>query len=858
VDVRVGIRSISSAIAVGLSLLPAGEAMGQGTIKLESGLEVLSGVEVFVNASGGRESLGVTDEKGELTTTTDLPDGVTYDTYVRLCDGKVISVELVFEGQRHPQEAPTLGCECRDGRFIGLWFDETVNLVRLPRTAVQPATMTPSEVARAAILAAIQDGAGEFHVQVPGTEIIARGDDTPEGGLAPPGGLPPGEELPPPEEEEPPPTEELPPPEEEELPPPGEDPRDKRPPTIYGEELCDALDVRGQFEPAQGVWQDDPTFADRRGKQILKVSPVLWEAELPMVTNRKSLLFGIERAVGGSESRRNEIFIKGRASGTLVPVFFRFTLKQEGAQKVIYESDIVGEVPLGGPCGPDPKDFEVVLDASDGIPQEFTFEFEKDGTYEIDAELVTGDGRPTGIKVTVEGESVSTHAPTLAFRPITILATSLREDRRSRLEETAQALRVNSALHIPDLFPIENVPLTTNLFPLQERGDLLERVVSRRGREVRLIDLIERLGTDPSEENRIREELLRELNVVALMGGYDRLVVLVTDQDFRLLRTGTLDHDDSAAFTPGQKVIFVNLETGANPWTVAHELAHTIRYIFADPTMISECGLNYHNTDDPVGHGHQITEEGLPSRSRRDGSRHLMGPSGIEKWIEQCTYVHVLEILTEGIPDPRVLLVQGFIARDGGRSAGVLLPFYDLDGIVDLPAGGTGSWGIVLRDAEGGMLARHAWDPQWRIPDIEVERSLMAFAFRVPWIEGLARVDLEGPDGPLDSRTLSATAPVVTIVSPVEGAPALIEEGGVRVAWSGTDADGDSLLYTVLYSSDEGETWMDVAVEIAETSVMAPVDPEAPRDAHRVLVRATDGGRSSDVVRAIQPVTAGE
>jgi hypothetical protein len=83
--------------------------MGQGTMKLESGLELLSGVEVFVNASGNRESLGVTDEKGELTTTTDLPNGVMYDTDVRVCDGELVSVELVFEGQRHVHEAPTLG-----------------------------------------------------------------------------------------------------------------------------------------------------------------------------------------------------------------------------------------------------------------------------------------------------------------------------------------------------------------------------------------------------------------------------------------------------------------------------------------------------------------------------------------------------------------------------------------------------------------------------------------------------------------------------------------------------------------------------------------------------------------------------
>jgi hypothetical protein len=73
------------------------------------------------------------------------------------------------------------------------------------------------------------------------------------------------------------------------------------------------------------------------------------------------------------------------------------------------------------------------------------------------------------------------------------------------------------------------------------------------------------------------------------------------------------------------------------------------------------------------------------------------------------------------------------------------------------------------------------------------------------------------------------------------------------VEWKGADADGDPLLYTVLYSSDAGRTWMDVEVETDATSVVVPIDPEAPEDAHRVLVRVTDGGRSSDASTSLVP-----
>jgi hypothetical protein len=333
----------------------------------------------------------------------------------------------------------------------------------------------------------------------------------------------------------------------------------------------------------------------------------------------------------------------------------------------------------------------------------------------------------------------------------------------------------------------------------------------------------------------------------------------MTGSDFDLMYQGSLDLNMEAvgfADPVSRKVLYVNIDQAGDPWSVAHEIIHTLPWDWSDGQvkwMPVECALHYHGTADGIAHGHQITEEGVPGRSRRDGSLPVMGSQAEGKWITQCTYRHLIEVLSAGMVDPRVVLVQGFVARHDGRTAGVFLPFYDLDGFVDLPPDGTGTWAIVLRDATGDVLARHAWEPQWRIPDVDVDRSLVAFAFRLPWIDGIARVDLEGPGGPLDSRILSATAPSVTITSPAAGAAAPVGDGRIRAEWTGADADGDSLLYTVLYSSDGGTRWMDVVVETEETSVLVPLDPEAPRDAHRVLVRATDGGRSGDAIVSFRP-----
>jgi hypothetical protein len=226
-------------------------------------------------------------------------------------------------------------------------------------------------------------------------------------------------------------------------------------------------------------------------------------------------------------------------------------------------------------------------------------------------------------------------------------------------------------------------------------------------------------------------------------------------------------------------------------------------------------------------------------------------------WIEQCTYRHLLEVLGGGVPDPPVVLVQGFVGRGRDGAVGALLPVYEFDAVEDRSADGRGQFAIVLRDASGEVLSRHVWDPVWRVPDLEIERDALAFAFRVRRPEALARIELEGPQGVLDARDLSASRPEVSIRTPGPGEPVRVDGGRVRVDWTGADADGDPLVYTVLYSANGGETWMDVAFETSETSALVPIDLEAPADAHRILVRATDGGRSSDAVQFLHPRSGG-
>src|SRR5690606_950670 len=91
------------------------------------------------------------------------------------------------------------------------------------------------------------------------------------------------------------------------------------------------------------------------------------------------------------------------------------------------------------------------------------------------------------------------------------------------------------------------------------------------------------------------------------------------------------------------------------------------------------------------------------------------------------------------------------------------------------------------------------------------------------------------------------SSPEIAIVSPT-GGEALAADEVFEVAWTASDADGDPLTYSVWYSRDDGETWIPLATQLAET-MFAWTSAAAPgTDAARVKVVASDGFHSAEAV----------
>jgi hypothetical protein len=269
-------------------------------------------------------------------------------------------------------------------------------------------------------------------------------------------------------------------------------------------------------------------------------------------------------------------------------------------------------------------------------------------------------------------------------------------------------------------------------------------------------------------------------------------------------------------------------------------LIHTFPFQWDEIDMKNLFQKAWHNTTEKLAHGIDAVGGGM----RRDKSMDVMGPSGGVPWIAQGTYWHLIDFLQTPV-DPQLLLVRGFLSRDGGGYFADLAAGYQLMGDADLVAGTPSrtEFAVVLRDARGAVLAQYPFDPDWTQPDVREPRIVVSFLHRVPDLPGVASVSVVDPAGRmLVSRRLSARAPDLRILTPAGDGVAALQNSRVRVSWQASDADSDALLFTVLYSADDGRRWEVVSHEQRATSFDLALNGR-PRKA-RIKVVATDGMRS--------------
>jgi hypothetical protein len=143
-------------------------------------------------------------------------------------------------------------------------------------------------------------------------------------------------------------------------------------------------------------------------------------------------------------------------------------------------------------------------------------------------------------------------------------------------------------------------------------------------------------------------------------------------------------------------------------------------------------------------------------------------------------------------------------------------PYYRLEFPIGTSDGiGAGAYSLELWGEAGVLLFHRLFEPTGY--DDDPEEGPLHFRELVPWQEGTQRVVIKREDTVLHVTDVSPHAPQVTLLEP-NGGEYWPPFGEQTVTWMGQDMDGDSLHYTLQYSTDGWETWKAVALDLTDES----------------------------------------
>ena len=145
-----------------------------------------------------------------------------------------------------------------------------------------------------------------------------------------------------------------------------------------------------------------------------------------------------------------------------------------------------------------------------------------------------------------------------------------------------------------------------------------------------------------------------------------------------------------------------------------------------------------------------------------------------------------------------------------------------------------GTYSLELQDQGGSLLLA-------RYFNVGGENPLAAygqFAEIVPYDSDTARIVLKHGTEVLETVPVSSNSPEVTVMFP-NGGESL--NGEITISWNAGDADGDTLLYDVLYSRDAGSSWSAIAVGLDQQSFVWNTDKASGSSQGLIKVLASDG-----------------
>lgn len=305
---------------------------------------------------------------------------------------------------------------------------------------------------------------------------------------------------------------------------------------------------------------------------------------------------------------------------------------------------------------------------------------------------------------------------------------------------------------------------------------------------------------------------------------------------------------------------------GSGAFIFAHELVHD--YNFKHTDTPDACGSSDDTSPWPYANSsiqefgfNPFTGKVYDPATTHDVLSYCPANGTKQGWMAPFTWQGMFNKLSPSYlaqtPNPvggPVLVVNATLNNPAlGMDSGQLGDMFKVDTEAPLVLPEPGDYSIQLRDAANAVLATHPFTLTFQSeysshdgphPGDPTPRPTASTVMVVPWVEGTASIALLHNATLLDTQPVSANAPIVQITSP--NAAVSWPAGSTQaLTWTGSDADGDALSYSVFYSHN-GVDWALLATGLTGTTYAVDVDSMAGSTNARFRVVATDGVLTGD------------
>jgi hypothetical protein len=286
-----------------------------------------------------------------------------------------------------------------------------------------------------------------------------------------------------------------------------------------------------------------------------------------------------------------------------------------------------------------------------------------------------------------------------------------------------------------------------------------------------------------------------------------------------------------------------------NDWYGGHEIGHT-RGRFHAEFCGATGGAAYPYTGGRISpdltgngaiYGFDITTRAIYPPSWKDVMTYCSN-----EWVSDFTYEgirsHLVSIGPLSVANTAGVTASQFLALGGMADLENHTAVLDNVSLISqdatLPLPDPGDWTIVLVGAGNSDLASYPFAPD-ELTDTEDSPGTPAvIAEVIPWTAGAVKVEIRYGGQVVASRSASANPPGVDLTSPADGA--VLSDGPFQAAWNGSDPDGDSLTYSLLYSNDGGTEWQTLATNLTGSGLELNTN-QLPGGSGMLRIVASDG-----------------